>query len=128
MIWLKEDTMPIDQLSGMNDNALLLAYANGTPKAAQILIERLMLKIFTQAFHRIRNKADAEYIAQEAFLRRWRIAPDWKHDNAKVSTWLYQVVTNLCIDRLRHKIHENLNSIKGQCTLSRFGQIARPSA
>lgn len=103
--------MPFDQLSGMDDNALLLAYANGTPQAAQILTERLMPKIFTQAFHRIRNKTDAEDIAQEALLRLWRIAPDWQQDNAKVSTWLYQVVTNLCIDRLRHKNHEHLDSI-----------------
>ena len=95
MIWLKEDTMPLDQLSGMNVNALLLAYANGTTQVAQILIERLTPKIFTQAFHRIRNKADAEDIAQEALLRLWHIAPDWKHDNAKVSIWLYQVATNL---------------------------------
>ena len=103
--------MPFDQLSGMDDNALLLAYANGTPQAAQILTERLMPRIFIQAFHRIRNKADAEDIAQEALLRLWRIAPDWQQDNAKVSTWLYQVVTNLCIDRLRHKNHEHLGSI-----------------
>ena len=103
--------MPFDQLSGMDDNALLLAYANGTPQAAQILTERLMPKIFTQAFHRIRNKADAEDIAQEALLRLWRIAPDWQQDNAKVSTWLYQVVTNLCVDRLRNKNHEHLDSI-----------------
>ena len=103
--------MPFDQLSGMDDNALLLAYANGTPQAAQILTERLMPKIFTQAFHRIRNKTDAEDIAQEALLRLWRIAPDWQQDNAKVSTWLYQVVTNLCIDRLRQKNHEHLVSI-----------------
>ena len=103
--------MPFDQLSGMDDNALLLAYVNGTPQAAQILTERLMPKIFTQAFHRIRNKADAEDIAQEALLRLWRIAPDWQQDNAKVSTWLYQVVTNLCIDRLRQKNHEHLVSI-----------------
>ena len=103
--------MPFDQLSGMDDNALLLAYANGTPQAAQILTERLMPKIFTQAFHRIRNKTDAEDIAQEALLRLWRIAPDWQQDNAKVSTWLYQVVTNLCIDRLRQKNHGHLDSI-----------------
>ena len=67
--------MPFGQLSGMSDNALLVAYANGTPQAAQILTERLMPKIFAQAFHRLRNKADAEDIAQEALRRLWRITP-----------------------------------------------------
>ena len=103
--------MPFGQLSGMSDNALLVAYANGTPQAAQILTERLMPKIFAQAFHRLRNKADAEDIAQEAFLRLWRIAPDWQQGNTKVSTWLYQVVSNLCIDRIRRKQPENLDAI-----------------
>jgi len=111
LVWLKENAMPFDQLSGMCDNALLVAYANGEPQAAQILTERLMPKIFAQAFHRIRNKADAEDIAQEALLRLWRIAPDWQQDNAKVSTWLYQVVTNLCIDRIRRKQPENMDTI-----------------
>ena len=103
--------MPFGQLSGMSDNALLVAYANGTPQAAQILTERLMPKIFAQAFHRLRNKADAEDIAQEALLRLWRIAPDWQQGNTKVSTWLYQVVSNLCIDRIRRKQPENLDAI-----------------
>jgi RNA polymerase sigma factor (sigma-70 family) len=108
---VKENVMPFDQLSEMSDNALLVAYANGMPQAAQILTERLMPKIFAQAFHRIRNKADAEDIAQESLLRLWRIAPDWQQDNAKVSTWLYQVVANLCIDRLRRKQQEHLDAI-----------------
>jgi RNA polymerase sigma factor (sigma-70 family) len=70
-----------------------------------------MPKIFAQAFHRIRNKADAEDVAQEALMRLWRIAPDWQQDQAKVSTWLYQVIANLCIDRLRRKQPEHLDAI-----------------
>jgi len=45
-----------------------------------------MPKIFTQVFHRVRNEADADDIAQEAMLRLWRIAPNWKQGNAKIST------------------------------------------
>ena len=48
-------------------------------------------------------KGDAEDIAQEAFFRLWRMALDWKEDGLKVSTWLYQVVQNLCYDKLRCK-------------------------
>lgn len=101
--------MPFDQLSGMSNDALLVAYANGTEEAAQILTDRLMPKIFSQAFHRIQNKADAEDITQEALLRLWRIAPNWKKDNAQVSTWLYRVVSNLCIDYLRRQQEEQLD-------------------
>ncbi|MEL7346037.1 MAG: sigma-70 family RNA polymerase sigma factor, partial [Pseudomonadota bacterium] len=31
----------------------------------------------------------------------WKIAPDWRAGEAKVSTWLFRVVSNLCTDRLR---------------------------
>jgi len=95
----------------MSDDALLKAYANGIPEASQILTDRFMAKIFTQAFHRVRNEADADDIAQEAMLRLWRIAPNWNQGNAKISTWLYKIVNNLCIDRLRQKRIVNLESV-----------------
>ena len=103
--------MRFDQLSEMSDDALLKAYANGIPEASQILTDRFMAKIFTQAFHRVRNEADADDIAQEAMLRLWRIAPNWKQGNAKISTWLYKIVNNLCIDRLRQKKTEYLGAV-----------------
>ena len=93
--------MPFDQLPSLSDNALLKAYANGTQEAARVLTERLSYKVFAQAYHMLRNRADAEDVTQEAFLRLWRIAPDWKQDQVKVTTWLYRVVANLCTDRLR---------------------------
>jgi len=85
------------------DDALLVMFANGSQQAAQILVVRLMPRIFSQAFHRLNSRTDAEDVAQEAFVRLWRIAPDWKQDQAKVSTWIYRVVENLCIDRLRRR-------------------------
>jgi RNA polymerase sigma-70 factor (ECF subfamily) len=108
---MMKSLMRFDQLSEMSDDALLKAYANGIPEASQILTDRFMAKIFTQAFHRVRNEADADDIAQEAMLRLWRIAPNWNQGNAKISTWLYKIVNNLCIDRLRQKKIVNLESV-----------------
>jgi RNA polymerase sigma-70 factor, ECF subfamily len=54
------------------------------------------------AFRMLGDMAAAEDMAQEAFLRLWRQARRWK-PQAKVSTWLYQVIYNLCIDQLRHR-------------------------
>lgn len=90
-------------LQSVPDNALLVLFANGSAQAAQILTQRLMPKVFAQAFHKLQNRADAEDVTQEAFLRLWRVAKDWQQDQAQVSTWLYRVVENLCIDRLRRK-------------------------
>ena len=93
--------MPSQTPDQLDDTALLAAYAKGMPEAARILTERLMPKLYAQAYHRRQNAADAEEIAQEAMLRLWKIAPDWQSGRAKLSTWLYQVVANLCKDRCR---------------------------
>jgi len=90
-------------LNDASDDALLVLFSNGSKQAAQVLVMRLMPRVIAQAFHWLNSRADAEDVAQEAFVRLWRIAPDWKQDQAKVSTWLYRVVENLCIDRLRRR-------------------------
>ncbi len=45
-------------------------------------------------------------------LRLWRVAPDWRQGEAKVTTWLYRVVSNLCTDRLRKKRGVALDAIE----------------
>lgn len=93
-----------------DDNVLLIAFAKGDRSAAEQLTERLMPKIYSHAYYRLGNIADAEDVTQEAFLKLWKIAPNWKHENAQVSTWLYRVVYNLCNDRYRRATLENLSS------------------
>ena len=93
-----------------DDNVLLVAFAKGDRSAAQQLTERLMPKIYSHAYYRLGNIADAEDVTQEAFLKLWKIAPNWKYDKAQVSTWLYRVVYNLCKDRYRRATLENLSS------------------
>ena len=65
-------------LGDLADNALLVLFANGSKPAAMELTRRLGPKVFRHAYYRLQNKSDAEDIAQEAFLRLWKIAPDWK--------------------------------------------------
>ena len=93
-----------------DDNVLLVAFAKGDRSAAKQLTERLMPKIYSHAYYRLGNIADAEDVTQEAFLKLWKIAPNWKYDKARVSTWLYRVVYNLCKDRYRRATLENLSS------------------
>jgi RNA polymerase sigma factor (sigma-70 family) len=93
--------MPLDDLAQLSDDALLVAYANGEPAAARVLTGRLAPRAFAQAFRALRDRAEAEDLAQEAMLRLWRVAPDWRQGEAQVTTWLYRVVANLATDRLR---------------------------
>jgi RNA polymerase sigma factor (sigma-70 family) len=94
--------MAFDQASEVPDEALLVLYANGDPAAARELASRHLPRVMGFAARMLGgDRAEAEDVAQEAMLRLWRIAPEWRQGEAKVSTWLYRVVTNLCTDRLR---------------------------
>ena len=95
--------MPRDTLSPLSDDALLVLYANGDREAARLLTGRLAPRVLAYAWRVLGDRAEAEDIAQEAMLRLWRIAPDWRQGEAQVSTWLYRVATNLATDRLRQR-------------------------
>lgn len=95
--------MPFDAMNDTPDEALLVLYANGDPDAAKALMMRLTPRVLGYAARLLSDRAEAEDVAQEAMLRLWKVAPDWRQGEAKVSTWLYRVVTNLCTDRLRKK-------------------------
>jgi hypothetical protein len=94
--------MPFDA-GEMSDEALLAAYGRGEARAARALADRLLPGVWRTARRLLGDAAEAEDVAQEAMLRLWRIAPDWRAGEAKVSTWLYRVTVNLCTDRLRRR-------------------------
>ncbi len=93
--------MPRDMTNEISDDALLVLYANGDASAARILTGRLLPAVLGYATRLLGDRAEAEDVAQEAMIRLWRIAPDWRQGEAKVTSWLYRVVTNLCTDRQR---------------------------
>lgn len=95
--------MALDLRSDVPDEALLVLFANGDPEAARALTLRLAPLALRVAARMLADRAEAEDVAQEAMLRLWRVAPDWRQGEAKVSTWLYRVTSNLCTDRLRRR-------------------------
>lgn len=93
--------MPLDAMNDTSDEALLVLFANGDAAAARALTLRLTPLAMAHAYRLLGSRAEAEDVSQEAMLRLWRIAPDWRQGEARVTTWLYRVVANLCTDRLR---------------------------
>ncbi len=94
--------MAFDATTDASDDDLLAAYAGGDRLAARLLSDRLLPRVLGYATRLLGgDRAEAEDVAQEAMLRLWRIAPDWRRGEARVTTWLYRVVTNLCTDQLR---------------------------
>lgn len=95
--------MPKDSLAAVSDETLLVLYANGDRDAARHLVGRLAPRVLAYAMRILGDRAEAEDIAQEAMVRLWKIAPDWRPGEALITTWLYRVVSNLATDRLRHR-------------------------
>jgi RNA polymerase sigma-70 factor, ECF subfamily len=86
------------------DEALLLAAGQGDRDAFTELVGRHLARAVAIAGRMLASRADAEEVAQEAFLRVWQKAPAWQADGrAKFSTWLHRVIVNLCIDRKRRR-------------------------
>src|SRR3989338_5393428 len=71
-------TMPRDTLADLSDESLLVLYANSDPDAARLLTGRLLPRVLGYATRLLGDRAEAEDVAQDAMMRLWRIAPDWR--------------------------------------------------
>lgn len=85
------------------DEALLVRVADGDPAAVRALVSRKLPRLLGLAQRMLGDAAEAEDVAQEAFLRVWRQAPKWRPGQARFDTWLHRVALNLCYDRLRRR-------------------------
>ena len=95
--------MSFDGMIGESDEELLARFASGDQAAARALTARHAPRVLGLSRKMLRDEMEAEDVTQEAMLRLWKIAPDWREGEAKVSTWLHRVASNLCIDRLRKR-------------------------
>ena len=87
--------------AGETDEMLVAKVADGDRRAYGRLVDRHLDRTVTIARRILNNQADAEDVAQEAFLRLWRHADRFDPGAARFSTWFYRVTTNLCLDRTR---------------------------
>lgn len=90
---------------------LLVAFANGDRAAAQDLADALAPRVLAQATRMLADRTEAEDVTQEAMLRLWRVAPDWRQGEARVTTWMHRVTANLCADRLRRRAAVGLEDV-----------------
>lgn len=89
-------------MSGINESDQIARAAGGDRAAQAALVNRNMPIVFRVAYRMLQDRAEAEDVTQETFLRAWKALPDWQ-PRAKFSTWACTVALNLCRDRLRKK-------------------------
>jgi RNA polymerase sigma-70 factor (ECF subfamily) len=94
--------MPLDQSAGPDDTQLVARSLKQDHEAFGQLIDRHAPAIVNLAYRMVGNQAEAEDLAQEAFLAAFKALPTFRAD-AKFSTWLYRIASNKCKDWLRVK-------------------------
>jgi RNA polymerase sigma-70 factor (ECF subfamily) len=83
-----------------SDGELLAAHVAGDRYAFEELFHRHHRQLYRLAQISSRTPEDAADALQDAMLSAHRSAPKFRHD-ASVSSWLYRIVVNACLDRLR---------------------------
>lgn len=87
---------------GRSDEELVEACLAGEASAFDVLVARWEDRIRGAAFRFLASEDEARDVAQETFLKAYRGLSGFKRE-ARFSSWLYQIATNLCRDRLRRR-------------------------
>src|SRR5438445_9461538 len=89
--------------SRRRDDTMLIRQAQeGNTDAFEQLVRHYDQTVLRLAMHLTGSQDDAQEIYQEAFLRAYRNLPRFRFE-CSFYTWIYRIVTNLCIDHLRKR-------------------------
>jgi len=83
----------------VQEDALVARLRQGDHRAFEELVIAYQHRVFGVALRMLGNRAEAEEIAQETFLRAHRALPEFRGD-ARLHTWLYAIASRLCLNRL----------------------------
>jgi RNA polymerase sigma-70 factor, ECF subfamily len=91
--------------SQLSDAEIMLRVAAGDEAGFGLLVEKYRRQMVHYMFRMVHNQAIAEELAQEVFLRVYRARASYRAE-AKFSTWLYRIATNLGVNHARDTRHE----------------------
>ena len=93
----------------MEDSAIMLELRAGNMSGFDFLIQKYRRPIVNFMYRMVHNQAVAEELAQEVFLRVYRSRQTYRAE-ARFSTWLYRIATNLGVNHARDTRHERAAS------------------
>jgi len=91
--------------AGMEDAEIMLRLSAGDMAAFDFLLAKYRRPIIHFMYRMVHNEAVAEELAQEVFLRVYRSRETYRAE-ARFSTWLYRIATNLGVNHARDTRHE----------------------
>jgi RNA polymerase sigma-70 factor (ECF subfamily) len=93
------------ELDPTSDAAIMLQVAAGDEASFNFLVQKHHRAMIHFLFRMVRNQAVAEELAQEVFLRVYRARDSYRAE-ARFTTWLYRIATNLAVNHARDTKHE----------------------
>jgi RNA polymerase sigma-70 factor (ECF subfamily) len=79
----------------------------GDEASFELLLQRYRTPLVNFLFRMVRNREQAEDLAQEVFLRVYRAREDYV-PSAKFTTWLFRIATNLALNSMRDTRYQKL--------------------
>ena len=86
----------------LEDDELIREAQRGQRGSFDTLVRRYDQSVLRLALHMLGNEQDAQDVHQEAFIKAYRHLANFRFE-CSFYTWLYRIVTNLCLDQLRRR-------------------------
>src|SRR5438874_3498650 len=92
-----------------SDVQLMLDVKAGDEQSFALLLHRYRSLLINFLYRMVRNREQAEDLAQEVFIRVYRARGEYV-PSAKFTTWLFRIATNLALNSLRDHRHQKLET------------------
>ena len=99
-------TLAHDGQGSISDLELVHQSKNGDPEAFSELVRRHQHVVFNVSYRFMRDSSLAEDMAQEAFLKAYRLLKGFRGD-CSFSTWMYRVTCSVCLTELNRRKRRN---------------------
>ena len=103
--------MTVKDHSSDDDPALVRAARQGDTAAFEELVARHRNRIYVRALSMVRNEEEAIDLSQEAWIKGWQRLPQFLGESS-FATWITRIVINGCLDYLRKKKRQRIESIE----------------
>src|SRR6266568_176976 len=90
-----------------SDVQLMLDVKAGDEQSFALLLHRYRSPLVNFLYRMVRNREQAEDLAQEVFLRVYRAREDYV-PSAKFTTWLFRIATNLALNSVRDNRYQRM--------------------
>jgi RNA polymerase sigma-70 factor (ECF subfamily) len=96
-----------------SDEELMRRFKAGDARAFETLVRRHRTAIWNFLLRHLRDRARAEDLLQETFLRAVKASSEWE-ERARVTTWLFTIARNLATDEVRRAVHRHTEPLDGR--------------